>query len=64
MRLGLAVVLAPPRQDVEDGLSLYGGQSSPVHDGDVVLDLAGFDSGRAAPLPGHRPGGGATTPLA
>ena len=50
-------MLMPPGQDVEDGLSLYGGQSSarrPVHDGDVVLDLAGFDSGLAAPLPARQ----------
>src|SRR6266511_396323 len=42
MRLGVSGVLAPPGQDVEDGLGLHGGQSParrPVDHGDVVLDL-------------------------
>src|SRR6266511_3053543 len=57
MRLGVSGVLAPPGQDVEDGLGLHGGQSParrPVDHGDVVLDLVRLDGGRTAPPACHR----------
>src|SRR6266545_4434752 len=57
MRLGVSGVLAPPGQDVEDGLGLHGGQSParrPVDHGDVVLDLVRLDGGRTDPPACHR----------